>query len=507
MGLARNLSKFKPNADGLVEAGDIAVGAVSSEALKKFYPLKAGTSVVAGNVVSLNSSGEVGALPVANTFGTEVSNAGTSASYSQLSLDGSRAIIVSTTRPNTTSGTVTFSGVALTGNSNATNGTTSQTLSLSVSGGDTVVDTPTFFNVYPISATTFLAMGAIKTGYNQAGITNYMQLKLTVITVDASGNVTKGAESTFNNTSSTFNFSGYATLSQISSSIFVMQWGANGDQVLNYAISVSGTTITVNTNDAEAAQFLNATIFSTCVTSSNIICLPIGTSIRTATITSNNIGTVTNTTVINDALNTPIWYKINNSDRFIAHYLDSLSQWKLQTFTINQTTGALSLVSTSTDINLVPASAITFFIFKSNTEGIFINGTSVNSISLDASANILGGNILTSVGSFAVIPRYNTGDIFYLNYYSSTTSNQKLRTYTVSAYKTDAFIYNGVSTTSSSTSPVEIITDGIVGGYTNLTINGKYYVAQPITGAITTAVTTAGYVGRAISATEILLGY
>jgi hypothetical protein len=41
MGLARNLSKFKPSVDGLVEANDIAEGAVGSDAL-------AATAVTAG---------------------------------------------------------------------------------------------------------------------------------------------------------------------------------------------------------------------------------------------------------------------------------------------------------------------------------------------------------------------------------------------------------------------------------------------------------------------------
>jgi hypothetical protein len=499
-----NLGTGTANASTFLR-GDQTYASVTATSIIKNYPLASGKSVTAGNIVSLNNSGEVGALPIENTLGTEYSNTGTSSAYDSISLDGSRAIRVTTARPNSSTGSVTFSGTALTGSANATNGGTSQTLSLSISAGTNLVNTPTFFYVLPLSATTFIGMGCISAGYNDGGTSNYMNLKLAVFTVDASGNVTKGAESSFTFNTTEFNFNTFVTMAQISSAICVLQYGV-GSQVRNYTIGISGTTLTINTTDTEASQFLNATIFTTCVTSSNVICLPIGTSIRTATITSNNIGTVTNTALITDATSTPTWGKINNTDRFIAYYRDTSNIWKFATYTINQTTGAFTLVSTYSTATLQSIS-IYYFIFKSNTEGIFTSETGANSILLDASANILGTNNFLTVASYLITPRYNSGDIYYMNYYNNSSSNQKLRTYTVVSYITDAFKYNGVSTTTSSVSPVPIATSGTVGGYTGLTINATYYVATPITGAITTTVTTAGAIGKAISTTEILLGY
>lgn len=55
MGLARNLSKFKPNSDGLVEANDIAPGAIQSGSVTA----TASGSIGAGKVVTLNSNGTV----------------------------------------------------------------------------------------------------------------------------------------------------------------------------------------------------------------------------------------------------------------------------------------------------------------------------------------------------------------------------------------------------------------------------------------------------------------
>lgn len=67
MGLARNLSKFKPNSDGLVEAGDIATGAVTAEKIAEgAIPAGSGTntftasgSITAGKGVVLNNDGTV----------------------------------------------------------------------------------------------------------------------------------------------------------------------------------------------------------------------------------------------------------------------------------------------------------------------------------------------------------------------------------------------------------------------------------------------------------------
>lgn len=55
MGLARNLSKFKPNSDGLVEANDIAPGAVSAGTVTA----TASGSIGAGKAVVVNANGTV----------------------------------------------------------------------------------------------------------------------------------------------------------------------------------------------------------------------------------------------------------------------------------------------------------------------------------------------------------------------------------------------------------------------------------------------------------------
>jgi hypothetical protein len=70
MGLARNLSKFKPSSDGLVGAEDIATGAVTAEKIAEgAIPAGAGTntftasgSITAGRGVAVNADGTVSAL-------------------------------------------------------------------------------------------------------------------------------------------------------------------------------------------------------------------------------------------------------------------------------------------------------------------------------------------------------------------------------------------------------------------------------------------------------------
>jgi hypothetical protein len=56
-----------------------------------------------------------------------------------------------------------------------------------------------------------------------------------------------------------------------------------------------------------------------------------------------------------------------------------------------------------------------------------------------------------------------------------------------------------------STTPVNIITDGVAGGLSGLTSGSLYYISTNYDGTVSTDSTSGIFVGKAISATEILL--
>ena len=99
---------------------------------------------------------------------------------------------------------------------------------------------------------------------------------------------------------------------------------------------------------------------------------------------------------------------------------------------------------------------------------------------------------------------YNSGDLFF-NFTTSPGNFPQNQGYTVNAFATNLFNYFGVAKTNDSTSPVDVVTDGVAGGFSGLTAGTLYYAVTPADGNVTTSTTSGLLIGKAISATEILL--
>jgi hypothetical protein len=483
----------------------------SPNQLVSSIPLKSGTSVTAGKLVGINVNGETGELPVPNTYGTRVTaaNVGTGT----LSTDGSRMLqwtaVLNGAGPTTVTGT--FRGSVV-----------NQTTGAMTVGGTTVTSTtnsmgfnaPSFgAYVSALTATTFLC-----SVYSLAGAENCsfvdinIRIKTFVVTVDASGNCTKGTE-VVNDLSP--NGGGTAVnyiifqMAQVAPNITVQRigysWLPSTTVDTYYTVTVSGTTVT-QTVDAEAANYLSSNRYNTCLTSSNIIVAGIGNVIRTSSYTSGNIGAITNTTVITDSTTTPFWNVVGNT-RMIAYYLSNAGTYLLKSYTVNQTTGALTLVDTLTN----PAFGLDYYsAWKNATSGVFSwGGTAANSISLQAGGTFTiptfnTGGVGTSQSGNGDQPTYTTGDTFLFLNPGSSGAAPTITPYTVVAYSTTIFNYIGVCKTSTSASPASVVTDGVANGFTGLSIGLRYYGVFPFNGEVTSIPTNLS-IGKAISATEILL--
>jgi hypothetical protein len=486
--------------------GDNTWGAVSSDQLFKSIPLASGGSVTAGRAVFINSSGEVGVYPTLNTVGTEYSNSNATA-YTVISNNGSRAIKISTS--GTYNYTVTYTGVALTGSANATDGGTTVTSSATPPNNTTNYS---LVIAYPISNDSFYICHAAGNGFINSPTNSGVNTKNFVITVDASGNCTKGTEVTINsaNPSGGYGNSSYVYIGKITDDIFAFNAFAQIDyaNINTYrTITISGTTITA-TADNEAASFITtATGFNNVYTTNNIIGCGTGTDWLTASYTAGNIGTVTTTTILTDSITyTPVWSRITNSRVMVYYYKTGLI-WIIKTFNVNQTTGALTLVDEENVNSYTWGATMSNFRFKDQTTGIFqysLNGFYyANSIEFDSSGNFVGFNLSSQIDIYSITPVYNTGNIFFLNYQGASTP--KLRSYTVNAASTSSPNYLGVAKETDSTTPVNIVTNGVVGNFTGLTPGSLYYISTNYDGTVSTTSVSGILVGKAISTTEILM--
>jgi hypothetical protein len=494
-----------PNSDGsngqvlsTDGSGNLAFTTISStpEQLVKSMPLASGGAVTAGRGTFINSSGEVAIYPTVNTLGTVYGNSSADA-YASVSNDGSRAIKISGTT------TITITGITNNGTANAVNGSTTVTntnSNFATGGGAALPAGNDKFMVFHFRGNfTFNPPG----GFN---------IQCFIVTVDASGNCTKGNVVTLTGSVGGGNpyASGYSTC-KITDDIFGVIGGVSdtdgGSSITTRTLTVSGDTTTATADTyADVNFFVGNSPFDTVFTSNNIIGWGVSTEWRTAAYTAGNIGTGTTTVTITDQNTTPVWYRITNS-RVIVYYRDTNLLYKLRTYDVNQTTGALTLVDTEFLTGLSFASSVANFRFKDQTSGVFSYLVSgfyyANSISLDSSGNILGFNLGSSFGSTGPsFINYNASDNFFYQYY---TTAPKIVIYDVNAYATTTPNYLGFAKTTDSTSPVDIVTDGVASGLTGLTAGSLYYLSTNYDGTVSTDSGSGIFVGKAISATEILL--
>jgi hypothetical protein len=475
-------------------------------------PLASGVSVTAGKITSINSSGQIPALPTLNTYGTTRANSSTTA-YDYISTDGSRALKVTIVSTGSGAYTITWSGVAISNTATPTNGTVNVTSNFSASGVGAADQQNVYSTVKAISDSQFVIV-LIRNAYvGSCSNTGKYDVKQFTITVDSSGNCTKGTENTTGSTGLGASVGQNLTsfrLSKISSNIYTLYYASPTYTTSYYILTVSGTTVTV-TSSANSLNFAGNE-YSMQLTTNNILGYGFNGTWRTATYTSTpSIGTYTDTTAISDYFSNASWYTMRNiatanADYVLVFYTNTSSVSAYKTFSINQTTGALTLVETGVAATAFPSINLTYNIaFKSNTS--FVYNTNSQSTGGIVSVSFSSGTFVgyNNAGYSPVgTPFYNSGDLYFI-FYTDASSYPNNIGYTVNAYSTTKTNYLGVIKTTTSTSPVSIVTDGVATGFTSLTAGTLYYATLPFDGTVTTSTSSNILIGKATSTTEILM--
>jgi hypothetical protein len=508
-----------PTADGSVDqvlktngSGVISFGTISSSptSLKSSIPLKTAASVTAGKLASINSSGEIVNLPTLNTYGTAQANSSTVA-YSGVSTNGSRVLKVTTAVTNT----YTFTGVAISNSGTPTNGGTTVAENIGTTPGSTLffpVDTDKFI------VCCFVPIGACE--QDSPGNFNGCRNRWFLVTVDASGNCTKGT--TINNDFQSGSGTGNC------GSLNFFRTGQYGRNIVTYWINTtsgtrngsiywsgSGTTL-VNTSDADAQQLTEAgtgiqpSLANSLLTSGDVMCTGRNNSWLTASwnVSTKAIGTVTSTTVAGDYLSSGQFFRManfsdNGSNYVLFFYVNTSGVSRYVTYSINQSTGALTQVQTgAVSLTTLGSTSFSDMIFKDETSNVVL--TSGGFITQSWSSGAIQGFNNAGYNTNGSFLRYNGTDLYYF-FNTNLTNFPTNQGYQVNAYSTETFNYAGVTETTTSTSPASIITDGVAAGFTSLTPGTIYYAATPLSGEVSTSSASNLLIGKAISSTQILL--
>jgi len=481
----------------------------SPSQLVSSIPLASGASYTAGQLASINAVGEITSLPVLNTFGTTRTNSVITA-YDAISDDGSTALkLVQTSPSGGSSRTLTITGVALSNSANPTNGGTTVVVTNNAQYGFTGLATSI---VTPTSLGNNKFLITFATSYSYAdgcGSTSTWRSITFIVEVNAStGNLTKGNEITYSGAGNNpAGFQNYENARLTKDIIYFRIRAANGTgSNITGIITWTGTTITL-TSDLDASGFSGANGRNIILTSSNILGFGTGASWKTATWTASpvGIGTVSTTTQIADYQDEGNWAKMcafgtDAPEYVIATYRNTDFIRRYITYSVNQTTGALTQVETGTLLSLNNYDA-SMYVFKDKNSFVAVNGASSGTLSFtNGTKNTPAFNTPYSLTTV----RYNSGDLFY-NFSTDIYSYPTNTGYTVNAYATNVFNFIGVVKTTDSTSPIDIVTNGVAGGFTGLTAGVLYYTTTPADGSVSTSSASGILVGKAISTTEILL--
>jgi len=554
------------------------------EKLVKDFTLTSGKTVTAGKMVSIASNGEVGTLPTLNTTGTYRATAGTENQYygsgqpgnklvayngeGGISLNGSRGLRVGAYSGSTTSRVVTLYGYAFSNNANRVTGSTTVTLPIP-NNNDSSKDAYTdiyisnggawFVYVQPVSDTKFMVI-AQSSGVNAAGNTWHFNYNAAIITVDASGNLSKGAVA--NDTYST-TYNGIPGWVQIG---YFRRWAhdtvgsAHDSAETGWMISAEATyglkrfyvydgSNSVAIYKANFAVRLMTEVFDgysngahNCIrTTGNklVWCAHFGArsiSISNAnggiglnaTVTEQSLAAINATTtgtgvaIVGDQWTGGITNPVARDSLAFHGYNHTGNSFRVYTpFSVNASTGALTndkgtWSSGSTDgLGLRATHWWNWMTNTAQTQAVSLvtrtGVTYANSFELNAKGVPIGANLgLELVGgtTYTLTQARNlTGStwLLFLRSGADQTTTQVTVDFNVNAAATLPINFVGFPTATDSSTPASIVVKGVANGFSSLTTGEIYYQSTANNGTITTVTSSGVVVGKAISSTEILI--
>lgn len=495
-------------------------------------------SLTAGKAASMSGTNlALKTMPVANTFGTEYLSSQQADYYSGISTDGSRALHISQVVNGTfnngtpTNITWTFRGYAISQSANPTRGTVTVTQNATTPGVPTSQNPYGLISltIYPLDETRFLiTITSAATGYDSEVIpSSGSKVLVVIITVDASGNCTKGTSLELSGGNvggyATWNYAAKVSRGNITNPLqegqLLIFARANNSYTI-YKIPSSGMVITSHGTDTKVNNWTGLQYVFFDETAGVVSGVTDDGKLRTANWTSGTtLGTHTDSATFTPNLNGAVTWIPITKQKIIARYNQTPSTPTYRAFTL-----ATNGVLTHTSTNDTPMTTIenftepAYLAYSSNSTGTTMLNSAFKSFSFDqTTVNYLGQNFDTPVvtGHFGyqfVAVRNLTSNTFLVFYYSSTdNSNYYMRQklFTINASASNAFNFAGIVKTSGSGATVPFFIRGIVGGFSGLTTGASYKLKNDYSGdlVISSDATAIGStLGTAVSETEINLG-
>jgi hypothetical protein len=507
-----------PNADGSSGqvlstdgSGNLSFTTIESSPanLQSSFVLATGKSTIVRNAVSISkSTGEIGAYPVLNTFPDSTINTITTTNASIFrSLDGTHAMLL--TSYDITASKAWYTGIYTPHTGTPVIGNTSVSFAIS-SLGQQDSKGLFFLNAKPFGSNCFVVCNA---GYSerqefaqQSGGVN-----VTVARINTSGIIFSTGNS-LDIASSGGSRTDSAAASLVNNTILVVGSAFIGTKSI-IGISSNLTTL-VNTSEVDARQLasVNGSIPNFGYGSNGLLYYPTGSTVYFQTV---NASATTLTTVSSQSINfhstVSTWYKVGQL-RWLADYTNATSAARTYTvFDVNATTMAFTSISTTTVlftglVEFIGSVADQVDASTNTTMGVlsFGNPAQLNTIGLSTNGQILGFG-----EPIAMSPNVSISEAF-LNTDNSTqaelafvNTSLQYRTYQINAASTDPFNYAGIATANDTVSPVTIITQGVVDGFSGLTPGQQLY-AQVTNGNLTNQITNVT-VGYALTSTQVLI--
>jgi hypothetical protein len=505
-----------PNADGSSGqvlstdgSGNLSFTTIESSPtnLQSSFVLAANKSTTIRNAVSISkATGEVGAYPVLNTFPVSTIQTITTTNTSfYRSLDGTHGVLYTSNAVGSgLPGVVYFSGVYTPHDGTPVIGNNSVSVSVPASTIDSFNRALVLLDVKPFTSQHFLCCVGGYSGDENGGA------GMNVLVVNTSANITSYTQIS----NSGFYRTEAPTASLINNTIAVYTARQASDRSI-VAISNNLTTLT-KTAELDSANFAsrNGNLQTFGYGSNGLLFYPTGSTVFFQTV---NATATTLTTVSSQSINfhstVSTWYKTGQL-RWLADYSNITTGIRSYTvFDVNATTMAFTSVSTTTVlftgiVNFIGSVADQVDASTNTTTAILSNGASlfkkINTIGLSTNGQILGFGAQIAMSPDVDIARS------FLNTNNSTQSvvafintSLQYRTYQINAASTDSFNYVGIASANDTTSPANVATNGVVGGYSGLSIGQQLY-ADLTNGNVTTTIGDIN-VGYALTSTQVLI--
>jgi hypothetical protein len=507
-------------ADDVVVKSQLDSAAGYQNVLATAFPLATGGAVVNRHAVSINFAGQVGEYPVINQYGTTRDSASTH-TYTAVSLDGSRAIWVDEDAAvkDPDDWDIDIYGYALSTTTDAVQGTTvlrnRMDTTSSISSGSYTWK----LQVWPVSNDKFIVFQTWEGYYNDVDYPfSGAYIEATLVQVGSTGNVTSLANHRLSHDTGaaccTKDVLVWPVAKRSDGYVFgaLMKRAGSSTPTLYKTITVSTTANSITSaTDNEEAALETLTTFGVLVNNQTRLVAARLYTVYTATYATNNLGAVSSQSIATELPaygSSGVWWFFGTT-KAIVLYTRSTGGYALAVVTINQTTGAPTVVSSApcdvggfTDI--ASADGLNFAAIK----GGYVYTFSVTG----ANALVLGDSGSVALGSTPAIQGYGSGgeiravsNSVFLVTYKDINGAVRHVPLVVSAFTTTKYNHIGVAVESVSSGSAYVATHGVLDGFTGLTAQVDYYVDPTSANGALSEIGDI-FVGRAVSPTQLLLG-